>query len=440
MPAIGSITRKRGKGKVKISAKRKKLQAMTEQLGLDNLDVTVALIQALIPCGLEAVKEKLQKEVAELAGKRYEHGKENVRWGRQGGSIYLQDQKVPIEVPRVRNKRGDIEIPLETYQKLQAPFQSDEKVMLKLLCGISTRKYGRSAELVPEVFGISSSNLSKRFKEKTAEMVKKLKTRSLRAYDFICIFIDGKRYADDGLLVVMGITMEGKKVILDIDHTHSENSRVTDRMFERLIERGLRFEEGILFVIDGSKGLIKGIQSRFQEYGFIQRCQWHKEQNVTSYLKESQKEMYRRRLKKAYRKTTYNEAKSALEMIHHELSEINQSAADSLSEGLEETLTLHRLGLSLELGKSLTTTNCMESIMAQLGQYTDKVDRWRNSSQLLRWTAAGLLEIEPQLRRIYGFRYLKVLRFKMKEEIQRRKEKKYEYMPTEREMLEEIGV
>ena len=441
MPATLSIPKRRGKARVKIVEKRKMTQAMLEQLKLntDDLDVTVALIQSLIPYGLKAVGDKLKAEVAFLAGKRYQHGKENTRWGKQPGSVYLRDQKLPIIVPRVRNKKSNVEIPLEIYQRLQQPHLSDRQTILKLLNGISMRRYAQCAELVPEVFGISPSNLSKRFKNSTGRMVKRLKTRDLSSYDFVCIFIDGKRYAKDGLLIALGITIEGKKVILDIEHSHSENSRVISQFMDRLIERGLQFEEGLLFIVDGSKGIITAIENRFKEYAFIQRCQWHKGENVTSYLNESQKRVCKRKLKDAYQKTNYKEAKDALESLHGKLISVNLSAANSLAEGMEETLTLHHLGLSPELCKSLNTTNCIESIMSQLGQYTDKVDRWHNSLQILRWTAAGLLEIEPNLNRIKGFRYLRLLRLKMKGEIKKRQEKK-NGQAKRQEVLETIGI
>jgi transposase-like protein len=210
-----------------------------------------------------------------------------------------------------------------------------------------------------------------------------------------------------------------------VEHSHTENSSVMSQIIDKLIERGLKFEEGLLWVVDGSKGIINAISAKLQECAFIQRCHWHKQQNVTGYLNESQKKLCKRRLKEAYKQTTYNEAKAALDTLHRELANVNLSAANSLQEGLEETLTLHSLGLSPELCKSLNNTNCIESIMSQLGQYTDKVDRWHNSHQLLRWSGASLLEIEPRLNKVRGHRYLHLLRHKMKQEIKRRQEKKY---------------
>jgi transposase-like protein len=263
-----------------------------------------------------------------------------------------------------------------------------------------------------ETFGISASNLSKRFKEKTAGLLKELQTRSLGEHDIVVIFIDAKRYAKDGLMVALGITLEGKKLILGIEQIHSENARAIEQWFDRLMERGLRFEEGILFIIDGSKGIKRAIEQKLGEYALIQRCRWHKKENVASYLDEAQQVLLGARMSEAYSKTTYAEAKTELETLHKELLRVNASAAASLLEGMEETLTLHKLGLSPELTRSLGTTNPIESVMSQMGQYTDKVDRWHNSDQILRWTAASLMDLEPRLRRIRGFRYLPVLKFK----------------------------
>lgn len=425
MPVGISIARKRGKAKIKVIQKREATEEMLREFKAEDLDVRVSLIQELIPLGLRAVGEELQREFKELVGERYKRGKGNTAWGKNPGSVYLQDQKVPIKVPRVRDREKNTEISLEAYQKFQKPYLCDNKTMLKLLNGISTHKYRESAELVPEVFGISASNISKRFKYVTQEKLRRLKHRSLYEQDIICIFIDGKRYGEDGLIVVLGITMEGRKIILDIEQTHTETGVVIEQILENLIERGLRYKEGLLFIADGSRGIINGIRRKFQEYGFIQRCIWHKEQNVVGYLSQKQGELCKMVLKRAYKSTSYEEAKEELEKLYNELAITNESAANSLIEGIEETLTLHRLGLSPELSKSLNNTNCLESIMSQLGQYTDKVDRWRNSNQLLRWNASALFEIEPRLKKIRGYRYLNVLRFKMQEEIKKRQEEKY---------------
>jgi len=213
------------KWKKKVTYRRKQLEEVLSLNEINDIDVKVSLIQALIPVGLEAVNKQLQQEFLMLVGRKHARGKENLRWGRQGGSVYLLDQKLPIMVPRVRNKLRNMEVPLESYQRLQEPYQGDEQLFRKLLNGLSTHKYRESAELVPEVFGISASNLSRRFKYASAAKLRQLQERRLDKYNFVAVFVDGKRYAQDGLMLALGITLEGRKVVLGIEQTATENHR-----------------------------------------------------------------------------------------------------------------------------------------------------------------------------------------------------------------------
>jgi transposase-like protein len=177
-----------------------------------------------------------------------------------------------------------------------------------------------------------------------------------------------------------------------------------------LVERGLQVAPGLLVVLDGAKGLRKAVTTVFGPQAAVQRCQWHKRENVVAYLPKSLQALWRRKLQAAYERPTYAEAKAALLRLRPELRLLNESAVRSLEEGLEETLTLHRLGVFRELGISLKTTNCLESLNSLVEQRVAKVDRWRTSDQKQRWLAAALLDIEPRLRRIKGFRALLLLR------------------------------
>ena len=412
-----SITRKRGLGKVKVTKRKEALEELRELGGINDVDIKVSLIQALIPVGLEKVNVLLQDEVLKLAGEPRKHGKVNTRWGSQGGSVYLLDQKLPIDVPRVRNKLLNTEATLEAYQKLQEPHRLDEQLFLKLLNGLSTHKYRESAELAPEVFGISASNVSKRFKRCGKAYLKKLLTRSLSEYDFIALFLDGKTYAKDGIVIAMGITIEGRKVIIGMEQMNTENSRSVGQFFDKLIERDLKYEQGLLCVLDGAKGFTKAVEDKLKGHAFIQRCQQHKKENVVSYLPQGLQKTYRLRLMQAYEQTLYPQAKAALNAISNELDRVNPSAAASLKEGMEETLTLHRLGLSKELRRSFSSTNCIESVLSQVGQFTDKVDRWRNGRHIQEWVASSLVHIEPNLHKVNGWRYLKLLRERMQNAI-----------------------
>lgn len=234
--------------------------------------------------------------------------------------------------------------------------------------------------------------------------------RRLDEYNIVAIIIDGKAFRDDEMIIALGVTVEGKKVTLGFIQAGTENASVCRDFLNSLLERGLRIAEGVLCVMDGSRGIRKAVGEVFGEYAIIQRCQWHKRENVVSYLPKGRQATFRKLLQRAYGEPTYEGAKEAIRRLKRELSLINESAVRSLDEGLEETLTLHRLGLFEKLGRSLKTTNSIESIMALIGQKTDKVDYWRNSNQKQRWVATALLDIEPRLNRINGYRYLPELR------------------------------
>lgn len=386
---------------------------LTTVPALDEVDTTVACIQALIPIALKAVEEELSKELTRLAGPKHSRTEGLpgvVRWCRQRGSVYLADQKVPITYQRLRNRRTRQEVPLSIYQRLQGPYAADTGLFRKVLYGLSCRDYAPAAALVPEVFGVSPSSVSRRFIRASAKQLQQLCERRLDAYDLVALILDGKTFAEDEMVVAVGVTLTGEKVILGFVQTATENATVCAAFLRELRERGLRIAQGLLCVLDGAKGFRKAIHTAFGAYGIIQRCQWHKRENVVAYLPKSVQARWRRKLQAAYDEPTYTEAKAALLRLRHELTRLNESAVASLDEGFEETLTLHRLGVFRALGRSLKTTNCLESVNALIGQRTDKVDRWRTSDQKRRWLAAALLDIEPRLNRIAGFRALPVLR------------------------------
>ncbi|MDF1527220.1 MAG: IS256 family transposase [bacterium] len=378
-------------------------------------DARVEVIQALIPLALMHVEEELQAEVERLVGPRYGRGEDDaglVRWGRQRGSVFLQDQKVPVMVPRVRDRREGQEVSLAVYRSLQAPRQMDRTLMLRVLRGLSCRSYEETAAAVPEALGLSPSTVSRRFIKATARKLREMMERDLSGHDFVALVMDGKGFGRDSEMVTaLGITLAGKKVVLGFIETATENERVCSEFLRSLVDRGLACEKGLLVVLDGAKGLRKAVKRVFGGCALVQRCQWHKRENVVGYLPKSRRPAMRRQLQRAYKQPLWEDAKAALLGLKKELALQNQSAARSLEEGLEETLTLHRLGLFEELGTSLKTTNTIESLHSLLGSRTDKVDRWRNSNQRQRWVAAALLDMEPGLRRIKGCHHLPALRY-----------------------------
>jgi putative transposase len=389
-----------------------------------DLDTRVALIQALIPVALDRVHEALQEEVQSLAGDRYARaGRQpgHVRWTPQPGSIYLADQKIPLQVPRVRDRLRNREVPLQTYEQLQQPRALDTGLLHKVMGGLSTHEYERCAEAVPEAFGLSASTVSRRFKRASARKLRELTERRLEDYDLVALLLDGKTFAEDEMVTAMGVTLSGEKVLLGFVQTATENRTVCATFLRELVERGLRIDLGLLVVTDGAKGLHAAVREVFGAAAVMQRCQWHKRENVLEYLPERQRATFRRKLQAAYEQPTYEAAKRALGKVRAELVLLNASAVASLDEGLDETLTLHRLGVFRELGLSLKTTNAIESIHARVESRTAKVDHWKNSEQKQRWLATALLDLEPRLRRIRNYRALPLLRQALKPQLEEAK-------------------
>jgi transposase-like protein len=374
-------------------------------------DVRAVLLQTFIPLGLELARALMEEEVAALAGPRYvRDGGPRARWGRQPGSIYLADQKLTLPIPRVRDRQAKAEVPLQSYARLQQPRGADEGVMRRILYGLSCRDYRACAEAVPEAFGLSRSSVSRRYIAATTRKLRALQERRLEGYRFVAVVLDGKTFAEDTLVTALGLTVEGDKVILGFVETGTENATTCTDFLRSLVTRGLRDDEGLLFVLDGSKGLRAAVRAVFGSETPIQRCTYHKRENVVAYLPKGEQDTWRRKLAQAYTQPTYDDVKAALDGLRPDLRRLNESALRSLEEGLDETLTLHRLGVGPTLRTSLETTNMLESIFSGVEQRTGRVDRWRSSNQKQRWLAAALLDIEPRLRRVRGYRALPQLR------------------------------
>ena len=378
---------------------------------LDDGTAMLAMIQELIPLGLMAVEETLSQEVRALAGGRYERGERApgvVRWGRQPGSIYLADQKLPILVPRVRDRARGRELSLTTYERLQTPRALDVGLFRRVLGGLSSREYAAAAEAVPQAFGLSKTSVSRRFIRASARALRQLTERRLDDAEWLVLMLDGKSFADDQIVVALGVTRTGEKRLLGLVQTATENKRVCAAFLRELQERGFRSPAGLLVVLDGSKGLRAAVREVFGDVP-VQRCQWHKRENVVSYLPKNEQPAWRRKLQAAYAQPSHADAQRALQRLRRELALRNASAARSLEEGLDETLTLHRLNVFPELGVSFKTTNLIESVMARVEAKTARVARWRTSDQKLRWCAAALLAAEAHFRRVKGYKHLRLL-------------------------------
>ena len=376
-----------------------------EYQGLE-LNAKVELIRSLIPLGLMHVQMALDEEVEALAGPRYAHGDgaAGMRYGSNPGTVVLDGQKVPIRVPRVRSDQA--ELPLRSYQGLHGTGEVNEALLRRVFYGISCRNYEAAATAIPGAIGLSSSSVSRAFVEASAAKLREFQERDLSGEHYVALFLDGKSFADATLVIALGVTAEGAKRFLGFVETDTENEKVLAPFLRSLVERGLDPSQGLLVVIVGGKGLRAAVRRVFQKRALVQRCVWHKRENVVSYLPKGEQASWRRRLQHAYDRPTYTEANEALTNLHRELEDRNQSAAASLAEGLEETLTLHRLGVYALLGASFKTTNCLESTNAMVEERCAKVDVWKTSHQRHRWLATALLDIEPRLRRVKGHRHL----------------------------------
>jgi transposase-like protein len=235
--------------------------------------------------------------------------------------------------------------------------------------------------------------------------------------NFLALLTHGKHMAGEQMIICVGVTEEGYKKVLGFTQATTEHHEPIKEMLRDLLDRGLSFEEGILCTIDGSRGLRKAIGEVFGQWAEVQRCQWHKRENVVSHLPKADQKKWRKKLQRAYREPTYEAAKERLAGLHAELEQINRKAASSLREGLEETLTLHRLGLFEELGRSPLAANCIENLNGQVEDYTGNVKGSCHSPQRHQWMALALLEAESRMRRLTGYRDLPKLKQALKEAI-----------------------
>ena len=301
------------------------------------VDAKVELIRSLVPLGLMHIEELLDEEVTALAGERYARKAPSVggrRHGSNPGTVGLAGQRVPIRVPRIRHVT-ESEIPLRSYEALHGDRAVNDLLRRRVLYGISCRNYAAAAAAIPRAIGLAGSTVSRAFIQASATKLRELQERDLSREDVVALVLDGKTVA------ALGITMTGDKRFLGVVETDTENEKVLTPFLRSLVERGLDVSQGLLVIVDGGKGLRAAVRKAFRHRALVQRCQWHKRENVVSYLAKREQPVCRQRLQRAYNRPEYDEALAALKSLQHELEDRNQSAAGSLAEGLDETLTLH---------------------------------------------------------------------------------------------------
>lgn len=365
--------------------------------------------------GLMFMKTLMNDEINRLAGKKHARleNRQATRWNEQKGYVLLRGKKVNMTRKRLRSADSRQEIPLETYNKFQDESSADQSAYNKLIRKLSSRDYEGATESFCDGYGIKRTSVSKRFIRASSKKLSDLLERDLSQDNYVVIGIDGLHIEEFCLIVAVGITDKGTKRVLGLWLGGTENSGTCKTLLADILRRNLNKEKNYIFVIDGSKALKKAIADVFGEKSPIQRCQFHKRENVKSHLPEKYQTATDMRLKAAYNMSNYEEARKSLLDIIADLKAINPSAASSLEEGFEETLTAHKLEITGALKKTISYTNFVESTFSMARSSMMNVKRWMNGNHIMRWSASALLEAEHRFRRVKGWRELQKLDAKL---------------------------
>ena len=382
------------------------LLPMAEMVGWLRKGVGELIRQA----GLQLMDLLMQEEVREVVGERSQRQAERRanRWGVEHGYCVVMGQKVPIERPRVRTT-DDKEVRLGSYEMFHRGEPLTETVWEKLMLGLSTRKYGQAVRQFTEAYGLEKSAISEHFIEASRAKLKDMMEHRLENRRLCALLIDATPFEGQQMVAALGIAQDGRKTILGLRQGATENATVVGELLGELMNRGLDFTEPRLYVLDGGRALTAAVKKYAGESAVIQRCQVHKRRNVLDHLTDEQKPAAARKLNAAYALENYVAAKQALNALHRELMDLNPSAARSLGEGMEETLTVHRLHVPMQLRKTLASTNVIESAFSIVERVCRNVKRWHAGDQRERWVGSGLLVAQKQFRRITGYKQIPVL-------------------------------
>lgn len=358
----------------------------------------------------EVMQTVMEEEVRNLAGERHQQyeGRRAHRWGKEDGYCVVDGQKVPIQKTRLRTPDKH-EQRLGSYELFQRSGPLQAGVWDKMMRGLSTRNYGAVVKDFHNAYGVEKSAVSENFIEASREKVKQLMERPLGELRLCAVLIDGTPFKDRQMIAALGIGCDGTKTVLGIREGATENTAVVSALLSELVERGLDFSTPRLYVLDGGKALAAAVRKHAGEAAFLQRCQVHKKRNVVDHLPDEHKADVRRKMQNAYAMAEYADAKRALEQLHRELMDLNPSAARSLEEGMEETLTVHKLRVPDQLRRTLCCTNVIESAFSIVETVCRNVKRWRDGDHIERWVGSGLLVAERQFRKVIGHRQIPLL-------------------------------
>jgi transposase-like protein len=374
------------------------------------------LLALSVGVGLGVLAELMEEEVDEVVGPKGRHDPDRVavRHGHEGGEVTLGGRRVPVERPRVRSADGEGELALATYAHFADRDPLTKAVLERMLAGVSTRRYRRLQEPVGEQVeavarSTSKSAVSREFVARTRQNLELLMGHRLDDVRLAVLMIDGIDLKGRTNVVALGITTDGVKIPLGLWEGSTENAAVATALLSDLVDRGLDVEQGVLCVLDGAKALRKAVRDVLGIDTPVQRCIRHKERNVCDHLPERDRPAVKQRLRSAWRLDDHAAALERLRALVAELERSHPGAAASLREGLEETLTLQRLGIRGSLKTTLASTNPCESMIECVRRTSRNVKRWQSGDMALRWTAAGMLEAERQFRKVIGYRDLATL-------------------------------
>jgi putative transposase len=369
------------------------------------VDTQTELWELAVRAGVQVLAAMMEEDRAAICGPRYAHDPDRraSRAGTVASEVVLGGRKVAMRRPRVRAD-GD-EVALPTVRTLQQTDPLSRRVVEQLLVGVATRQYARSLEPLPAEMrsrGTSKSAVSRRFVVSTAATLQRWQSAPLDGLDLIGLLLDGVQLGGQCLIVALGLGADGRKHALGVWDGSTENATVCESLLANLQSRGLRTDRSLLVILDGSKALRKAVRAVFGDAALVQRCQVHKLRNILDHLPERQRPWARAIVRRAYQSPDLKTATRLLQDLARRLESESPSAAESVREGLDETLTVLTLDLSVRLRRSLATTNAVESLISRTRQTHRNVKRWRNRHMMLRWVVAGMRDAAQHFHRLFG--------------------------------------
>lgn len=377
------------------------------------IDSRATLMELAVATGVQVLQAMLEEDRTALCGRRYQHQGRRRAAGRAGttvSEVALGGRHVAIQRPRVR--AGGREVPLPTLQALAVGDPLTRRTVEQMLVGVATRQYHRSLEAIGgdlRTRGTSRSAVSRRFVAYTRAQVELWQARPLAELDLVALFIDGVRFAKDCLVVALGVDARGVKHVLGLWDGSTENATIGQALLTNLTERGLRTDRSLLVVIDGSKALRAAVAATFGAAACVQRCQIHKRRNVLGHLPRHRHGYARTMLQRAYHSGNATQGRRLLERLATDLEEHYPSAATSVREGLDETLTILTLPIGETLRRALATTNTIESLISRIRHVHRQVTHWRGRRMALRWAVVGVVEAAKRFKRFNGHHDMRAL-------------------------------